>query len=181
MSKTTVTGSGTGNNGGTIFHSGTVAGDRFNSLDLRTARVKLVPVFNENNSRLGLATRPLGAGNGTYNKMTKGRYIVRQLTAGFIGGVANTTLNTAAGAFGFKGLQKVKTARRLHITSWNAVTGAATKGANAGDAYNFIKTTSSSVMTDTGHSDNPYTSNGKLVFMTTGKVPTTVSYEVIQG
>lgn len=178
MAKTTITGTGHRNNGGTILQAGNIASNsRFSNLAIRTTVVKQVPVFNENNSRLGIATRPLSGG--TYNVMTKGRYICRYITGGYIAGVANTTLDTAAGDFNRGFPAKITGSRRLHITGWNAVTGAATKGGSAGAAFSYKGTRGGSTMTDTGTPPNPFSSNSTLVFLVTGKVPTTVSYQVI--
>lgn len=69
---------------------------------------------------------------GTFQRnMFAGQYVMYRY--GFVGGSASTFLNSGAADFGRRAIH-VKTNRRsYHITSWNYVTGAATKGADTDD------------------------------------------------
>lgn len=94
-------------------------------------------------SKLGLAVSPVASGNigtaktisgGRFSNLEEGNYIGKRYTS-TIAGTSSSLLRS--GAADVAGGKRGKTAyggeRRLHITSWDAVTGAATKGGNAGD------------------------------------------------
>ena len=72
---------------------------------------------------------------GTFERpMVSGQYVM--MRQGYVGGAASTFLNSGAADFGRRSIN-VKTNRRsYHITSWNYVTGAATKGADTNDTFN---------------------------------------------
>lgn len=185
MAQTTLSGSTVRHNGGTVLKAGNVPStSKTKDLSIITSLYKTAysSIANETNSRLGLSDRPLATGD--YAKMTKGRFIAKYLTGGYIAGLANTAISMMACDPNSRTVHKNQTARRLHITAWNAVTGAATKGGNAGDSYNFIDpevaggTTASA---ESGTPVNEWSVNGELVFMAGAKNPTTTSYSVRKG
>jgi len=185
MAKTTLSGATERHNGGTVIMAGNVGStSKTKNLSIIASLHKTVYASkaNEDNANAGLADRPLA--NGDYAKMTKSRFIAKYLTGGYIAGIENSSINQMARDPSMKTTHKNETARRLHITSWNAVTGAATKGANHGNSYNFINPEVSGGATassESGTPNNEWSVNGELVFMTGGKNPTTTSYSVRKG
>ena len=182
MAQTTLSGSTVRHNGGTILQVGNVSGKTKNlSAITNLHKTVYASKANESNANSGLAARPLATGD--YAKMTKGRFIAKYLTGGYIAGLANAAISMMARDPNSRTIHKNQTARRLHITSWNAITGVATKGGSAGASYNFIDpevaggTTASA---ESGSPTNEWSVNGELVFIT-GKNPTTASYSVRKG
>lgn len=58
--------------------------------------------------------------------------------AGYINGTANTLLETGSSDTSqHRSINRLNTTRRYNITAWSYVTGAATKGGNAGDEVDF--------------------------------------------
>lgn len=185
MAQTTLSGSTVRHNGGTVLKAGNVAStSRTKDLSMITTLHKTVYASkaNETNANSGLATRPLSGGD--YAKMTKGRFIAKYLTGDYLAGLANTAISKMARDPNSRTIHKNQKARRLHITSWNAVTGAATKGGSAGASYNFIDPEVAGGVTASAESGSPaneWSVNGELVYMAGGKVPTTTSYSVRKG
>lgn len=181
MAKTTTLGSGERHDYGRILGAGNVASTRYAALSIATASydTAYASVVNENNARVGVATRPVSGG--TQNVMNSRRFIARYIAGGYIANVANTTLDTPAGDFNRRAIYKNETARRLHQTAWNAITGAVTKGGSAGAAYNFVNPIGGGNSADTGYPTDNFTLNGEFAYMVTGKVPTQADYEVRKG
>lgn len=182
---TTTLGTTVRQNGGVVMGAGNIAATaKTHDISLRAAKYKTVysSRANETNSRVGTATRPLNGGD--YAKMTKGRFICVYLTGGYIAGVANTVLNKGACTTGKRSLHKLQKSRKYANVSWNAVTGALTKGGTAGNAFNFINpavaggTTASS---ESGSPTNEWLVNGNLYFMAGAKTAATVAYSVRKG
>lgn len=112
---------------------------------------------------------------GDFQKLTGTRnvlsdYIVPTV-ANSIAGVANTALATAGGfGLGSAGIARSVTERRYNITSWNYTTGAATKGANAGDSWTFA------TAQGTGSVDNESLGVGYAVIYDGSLTPSGVQY-----
>lgn len=183
MASTTLLGATIRHNGGTILQAGNVSGKTKN-LSTTTNLYKTVysSKLNETNANSGLATRPLSGGD--YGKMTKGRFIASYLTGGYIAGVANTAISRMARDPSMKTIHKVQQSRKYANVSWNAVTGALTKGGTAGNSFNFIDPAVAGGATASADSGSPvseWTTNGHLFFMSGGKTPGTYSYSVRKG
>lgn len=72
-----------------------------------------------------------------FGKMVPGEYMIKLVSTKVAGTTdANAKAITTYGG-SVRTLKYAKGNRRYHITSWNAVTGAATKGANAGDLVTY--------------------------------------------
>lgn len=184
MASTTLLGSGTRNNGGSIIGAGNVAStSHTKNMSIITSLHKTVygSFANETNANSGLATRPLSTGN--YAKMVKGIFIAKYLNAGTIAGLANTAINTMSRDPNSRTVHKLQSNRRYDNTSWT-MQGVLTKGGAAGNSYNMIDpevaggTTASA---ESGSPENNFVANGELVFMAGSKTPSTVSYSLRKG
>jgi hypothetical protein len=133
------------NNGCTIVKAGEVANADL-AVNARTLRDNVSGEVSYG-SKVVLAVSPTSSGNlgtfkgltnGTFNKgNTPGVYIAKKL-ATTINGTANNVLLSGGSDFGgARSVNSLTTTRRLDEDSWNAVTGAVTKGANAGDSVDF--------------------------------------------
>lgn len=69
--------------------------------------------------------------NGFARTMTPGHFVMMRY--GFIAGAASGFLNSGAADFGRRSIHGKTNRRSYHITSWNYLTGAATKGADTDD------------------------------------------------
>lgn len=133
--------------GATILNAGNVDGKNVtNNLTLATNAFK-VPY----GSRPFLAVSPGSSGNvgtkaalssGQFGKMTKGKYLIYGLNrSDTIAGLTTITVLTYPGhppLYRPRGFINASAGSRLlNITSWNAVTGAATKGVSAGNLTTF--------------------------------------------
>lgn len=138
MATQAVTSGGPRNDGGTIKAAGTVAGTRFENKDHESVgRQVNVPV---NSSNVG-TTKPLTSGTFGYDtKYGTDRGTVLAVGANTkISGVASSLLTSPTAHI--PGAPPYATSRgnyRWHRTSWDYVTGALTKGGNAGDLFTFI-------------------------------------------
>lgn len=92
-----------------------------------------------------------GYSAGTFAYRMEAGKVVGMRMAESISGVANDILLSGAGDFGRRNVHWIEKHRRLHITSWDYVTGAATKGGNAGDAANFHNVRGSGHIDDAAH------------------------------
>lgn len=73
---------------------------------------------------------------GTFAGNNAGVYTMRMVSTTIAGGQANTALlSGAAGYVGARTIHRHEKRRSYHITSWNYVTGAATKGADTHDDF----------------------------------------------
>lgn len=183
MAQTTLLGSTVRHNGGTALNVGNVSGRTKNlSITDSIHKTNYGSYANETNANLGLSTRPLSGGD--YAKMTKGRFIAKYLTGGYIAGVANTAISKMARDPGSRTIHKVQQSRKYANVSWNAVTGALTKGGTAGNNFNFIDPEVAGGVTasaESGSPTNEWSVNGHLFMMSGGKTPTTHSYTVRKG
>ena len=71
---------------------------------------------------------------GTFARnMFAGQFVMTRY--GFVGGSASTFLNSGAADFGRRAIHVKENRRSYHITSWNYVTGAATKAGDTNDDF----------------------------------------------
>lgn len=177
MATQTAIGSGNKrNNGGVILHAGTIAATRFTNVTMATNShtledsVRLIPADS------GAMKKSVTAG--VYGSMEAGKYVIRG-NCTRIAQTSNTTLNNGGTAFFRMPIKPIEAARRLHITAWNAVTGAATKGGSSGASYSFTAIDSGSVVDQAAHPTRAVP--GELVYMVKGSLATTVDYPAITG
>lgn len=79
-------------------------------------------------------TKPYSSG--TFLYQAKNKYVIRSVSD-TISGVTNDIVRIVGSDYNRKSWSPSYGNRRYHITSWNYVTGAATKGGNAGDLVKF--------------------------------------------
>jgi hypothetical protein len=80
------------------------------------------------------ATNETGA---QVNVVVADHYVGPYITDGTLAGVAKTTHNTPASDYGRRGTHRLVSARRINITGWNYLTGAATYGGSRGGTYTY--------------------------------------------
>lgn len=74
--------------------------------------------------------------SGDFQVMTKGRYIGKVIGQ-YVAGSASSIMRSPSADYNRVPYNPARGNRRYHITSWNYATGAATKGANAGDLVKY--------------------------------------------
>lgn len=103
---------------------------------------------------------------GAFQSFTKGDYVY-PLIAGTIAGTASTVLDKPNSNQVVRPIAFTEGDRRINITSWNAVTGAATYGGNRGDAMSF----------GTDDAARPTSAvPGELAFLVGGATPSQLNY-----
>lgn len=103
---------------------------------------------------------------GTFQNLTAGNYVY-PVICDTIAGQANTAHATPASNQISRPIAFTEGTRRINITSWNAVTGAATYGGNRGDAVSF----------GTDDAANPTRAiPGELVIAIGGATPSQLNY-----
>lgn len=121
---------------GKIFNGGNIGNTTlFGNITLRESALdsdimKTLPAVT---STAG-AAKPYSSG--TFGYQAKNQYVVRGMS-GSISGVSTSLLRIPGSDYYRHPLATSVGYRRIHITSWSYVTGAATKGGNAGDAVQF--------------------------------------------
>lgn len=175
MATQTVIGSGsTRNNGGTILYGGTIASTRWDSLVFSTnihshdVPNRLIPASTAH------MVKPLSAG--VYGSMEAGKYVAKILGER-IAQTSNTVLQSGASAFYRMPIKPKESERRIHITSWNAVTGAPTYGGSRGNSYDFGNIDSGTFIDQAAHPSRAVP--GELVYMVTGNEATLDDYKAI--
>lgn len=184
---TAISGQPQKNNGGTVLQAGNTDSSVVIDLSL-SSNASTTPngskVIQSATSNIG-TMKPISGGNFA-NTMTSGKFIVRGLTGQSIAGVALSgigNIKIAAEQNGNYSIKRWSQYERLHITSWDYVTGAATKGGSAGDATYFAAVDGSTVNSNAlskaaDDAANPTKAvPGELVYMTTGVLPTQDEYE----
>jgi hypothetical protein len=78
-----------------------------------------------------IGTQKAVTANAFARQMVAGQYVMMRY--GYIAGSATNFLNSGAADFGRRSIHGKTNRRSYHITSWNYVTGAATKGADTND------------------------------------------------
>jgi hypothetical protein len=91
-------------------------------------------------------TKPISSASaniGTQKAVSAGTFARNMVTSqyvmmryGFVGGAASTFLNSGAADYGRRSINFKTNRRSYHITSWNYVTGAATKSGDTNDSFN---------------------------------------------
>lgn len=133
-----ITGNSIKNNGAAVLNAGNTPADSPVTKSIsQISNNNNPPLYGQN---LTASVSPASSGNiglakaisgSKFAGFYDGKYVMQRY--GFINGTANTALNSAAGDVKDKGFKGTYGYRRYNITSWNAVTGAATKGSAAGD------------------------------------------------
>lgn len=127
----------TGAVNGTMISGGTQARTGFNvrdNADISTARISHGSITPGSGAITGI--RPATTATGAlFNQVQKDHYVGPYITDGTLAGVAKTTHNTPASDYGRRGIHRQVTARRIDISGWNYLTGAATFGGNRGAVY----------------------------------------------
>jgi len=137
MSTTTAGAShgGTRNDGATVVKGGNV------DSSLTVSNVPYTSVLDAHSHGHGSAPSEASSWNqkavsaGTWAQMVAGSYVLRKVTT-TLAGVANTTLLFGNSDYGRNSIHVKTTRRSYHITSWDYVTGVATKGADTNDSFN---------------------------------------------
>lgn len=127
------------NNGGVIPRGGAItSGGPITSAPdnltqgYRSAGVGGTSPISKTGSNIG-TQKAVSSKNFAYT-MEAGKYVM--FGYGFVGGTASTFLNSGAADFGRRSIHYKTNRRSYHITSWDYVTGAATKGADTNDNFN---------------------------------------------
>lgn len=179
-SQAVVSGAAVKKNSGVILHGGTVVGSNFVSHALRTSQSKFygAKVPGPSLATAGIAGSPISTGVHA-GGLANGHFAAFYLTGGTLAGVAKTQLNTPAASYSHRRIvSKTEKARRLHVSSINAWTGAVSYGANRGDSYNMVDPSASNGTTDsadaaaTGSQAVP----GELTVMVTGLSASMLNY-----
>ena len=190
-----VSGNAIKNNGGTVVKAGNVSSTATHVTNSQTLMENAV---RDGNSRYGtrpaLASSPLSSGNiGTYKPLSGGTYaynppskvssssaltVVAKKLSSTISGAAQTQLLSGGADVALrKARHPYQGNRLLDISSWNAVTGAASYGANRG-----VLMSPSGIDNVTGPNADSTILNatfaipGELVYMKTGATPTQDDY-----
>lgn len=121
---------------GKIFAAGNVANTTlFQNLTIRdSAQNSSSQVTLPAQTTTAGARKPYSAG--TYGYQAKNKYVVRGMSD-TISGVTSSIVRIPGSDYYRNPLATFQGYRRINITSWNYVTGAATKGGNAGDLVKF--------------------------------------------
>ena len=175
MATQTVIGSGSQkDDGGVVLYGGTIASTRWT----RITETQNCDTF-ETSSRVlptsaGHMHKPVSAG--VYASMEAGFYVVRGMCTR-IAQTSNTVLNSGASSHFRFPIKFSESARRLHITAWNAVTGAPTYGGNRGDSYNYGNIDSGTYIDQAAHPSRAVP--GELVYRTGDPDPFMDDYKAI--
>lgn len=138
------------NDGGAVLKAGTGSSMSTYPFTNRTTLLNSVAVIPRYGAKLLKAVSPTSSGNiGTFLPITGGTFNYQPgkgqgwLIRGYSSSINGGTITSSALKFGSrvdvytKNPLSLTTTRRYHITSWNAVTGRATKGVNAGAVSSF--------------------------------------------
>lgn len=118
--------------GGAIVTGGPVSSAPDNLTQGYTSKgVGGTSVISQTGSNIG--TQKAVTGAAFARQMVAGQYVMMRY--GFIAGSSNTFLNSGAADFGRRAINYKENRRTYHITSWNYLTGAATKGAPTNDDF----------------------------------------------
>lgn len=175
MSSQTVIGSGsTNNDGGKILGGGANVSGRWGVLSI----VNSIDANRATATPLSSSWTEKVFSGGAYGTMTAGKYVARLVNTELAG---DTTKNIRLPASDFyrTPYNKFISYNRLHITSWNHLTGAATKGGNAGDAVYLKSITPSSANLTTGEAFPTRAVPGELVYRTGAPAPVQNDYQPI--
>lgn len=176
-----LTGQAVVNNGGTALGAGS-AGTKMDQLSISN-NAYVTPWNHVVQAVSPVASGDLGTikpySSGKFGSMEEGYYIMRNYMSR-LASTNNTLLRcpgseTASRKFANYGRGN----HRYHITSWDYVTGAATKGGNAGDSFTYHDP-----VNDTAITQEPFPTMavpGELCYMVTGTTPTQDDYAAVYG
>ena len=122
-------------NCGTVFGAGNIgtSGPITKSLNV----VDSIPTTSLYGSQIVTTTAVKAITAGKLGNFVNGNYVVRGLS-GTIAGQTSTLMRSGSSEYGQKRYpQPMTSARRYDVTRWNYVTGAITKGGNAGDSVSY--------------------------------------------
>lgn len=108
----------------------------------------------------------------TFAAYEKGKYVGYHLDTA--SAISNTSFQSGSAASGRKALHYGKGNYRYHITGWNYLTGAATKGGNAGDKFTYFAPGDDSAL-----AQEPYPTNavpGQFVYTDGSPTPVMDNY-----
>lgn len=138
-----VSGSVQKNDGATILHAGNIASSRFTNLSLATTNAgdeqygsKVVEAVSPAESSNIGTLRPLSGG--AFAQMETGEYLIRSYSTRIAQTTNNILLGGASDTNSRRALHFAKGNYRYDISAWDYVTGAATKGGNAGDLFTYF-------------------------------------------
>lgn len=122
------------NNGATVSRGGAIT----TGSPVTNAPDSTVQGYQKGNGSVVIAKASQGTGkavsaNAFSRNMVSGQYIMMRY--GYLAGSATNFMNSGAGDFGRRAIHSLTTRETYHITSWNYVTGAATKGVNTTDDF----------------------------------------------
>lgn len=129
-----ISGNPTRNNGATVARGGAIT----TGSPVTNAPDNVVQGYQKGNGSVVISKASQGTGkavsaNAFARSMVSGQYVMMRY--GYIAGNATNFLNSGAGDFGRRSIHYQTFRTSYHITSWNYVTGAATKGANTTDDF----------------------------------------------
>lgn len=116
---------------------------------------------------------------GNFSKMTEGEYLGTYISPSTLAGLANTALAHNGGIENHNGINRSISGQRLDETSWNYLTHAVTKGANAGDSYNYTAAKGSGTVDEASLS--VHVSPSSVTYFDGDAVPTTTEYPAYTG
>jgi hypothetical protein len=125
---------GTRNNGATVVKGGNI------DSSLTVSNAPYTSVIDGQRTGYGSAPNEGSSWNqkaisgGTWAQMVEGSYVIRKVTTS-LAGVANTTLLFGNSDYGRRSIHWKTSRRSYHITSWDYVTGEATKDPDTNDAF----------------------------------------------
>lgn len=171
MAQQAVTSGAPNNNGTTILNGGNVTATQTNNLTLRQSSYKTVYGSHPFLAVTAASSGNLGTmqikGAGTFGKLTPGQYNVRLLGT-TLAGISSNVLKSGASDWGVRRpIHKLESSRRLHITSWNYATGAATYGGSRGAKISYAADDAAAPT---------MAIPGRLTFFTGDPVPDATSY-----
>lgn len=117
--------------------------------------------------------------SGSFSTMVQGRFIGRYTSGGFVANVANDVMRSPASNYHRNHNHPTNSHRRLDEESWDYVTGAVTKGSDAGAEVVYIDPLISGGADDAVDSaaHPTYAVPGELVYMSGSLIPTQDDYK----
>jgi hypothetical protein len=116
---------------------------------------------------------------GTFDKMTAGEYLGTHISKSTLAGLPNTALVHNGGVGNHNGIHRSIEAQRIDEQSWDYLTHAVTKGANAGVVYEYHPAQGSGIVET--ESQSVYVWTGSLTVMHDDNTPVTTYYPAKTG
>lgn len=163
-------------NGATVSRGGNIT----TGSPVTNAPDTTVQGYQKGNGSVVIAKASQGTGkavsaNAFARSMVSGQYVMMRY--GFIAGSQSNFLTSGAADFGRRSIHWQKHRESYHITSWNYVTGAATKGANTTDDFgaDHAATPTRAVPGEFQYTDHGMAKSGSLA------IPLSADYEAKKG